>query len=98
MTKTSKKYWVSTATRRIQVSSIAEGVREVLNLQRFYGQVVEGCIYGEASDRLAAPAGLPLRRYDQVARLVKREEARQKRACAASDVENDKATGKAGTP
>ena len=87
----SKKYWVSTATRCLEVGSIAEGVREVLNLQRFYGQVVEGFIYGEASDRLGAPAGLPLKSCADVARLVKREEARQKAACAASDVETDKA-------
>jgi hypothetical protein len=88
MTKTSKKYWVRTATRWIQVGSIAEGVRELVNLQRFYEASVPACIYGEASDLPGAPAGLPLRRYDQVARLVKREEARQKRA---------RATGKAGT-
>jgi len=91
MTKTSKKYWVCTATRWIQVSSIAEGVRQLLNLQRFYDSPVAACIYAEASDRPGAPAGLPLKRYDQVARLVKREEARQNAACAASDVETDKA-------
>ena len=87
MTKTSEKYWVCTATRRIQVSSIAEGVREVLNLQRFYGSsvAVAACIYREASDLPGATAGLPLKSCADVARLVKREEARQKRACAASD-------------
>jgi hypothetical protein len=85
MNKTSKKFWVCTATRRIQVSSIAEGVSSLLNLQRFYGLSVQACIYAEASDLPGATAGLPLYSYVEVARLVKREEARQKRACAAID-------------
>jgi hypothetical protein len=80
MNKTSKKFWVSTATRFIEVGSIAEGVRELLNLQRRYEASVPACIYGEASDLPGAPAGLPLKSCAQVARLVKREIARQKAA------------------
>jgi hypothetical protein len=73
----SKKYYVSTSTLLFEVGSIADGVRRLISLERYYGHPIEASIIRESEDKLGMPAGVACKGAKEVARLIRRENARQ---------------------